>query len=46
MPVQELHKARPRFCASQQPRIDGLWAFVQKQRVLRKQVSALCSACM
>jgi hypothetical protein len=36
--AQELHKARPQFCASQQGRIDGLWGFVQKQRVLRKQV--------
>ncbi len=35
--LQEVHKAREKFCAAQQPRIDTLWRFVQEQRTRRRQ---------
>ena len=35
--MQEVWKAREKFCESQQPRIDALWRFVQEQRARRRQ---------
>ena len=36
--MQEVWKARDKFCESQQPRIEALWRFVQEQRARRRQV--------
>ncbi|KAK9838128.1 hypothetical protein WJX81_002944 [Elliptochloris bilobata] len=35
--IEEVWKARDKFCESQQPHVDVLWRFVQEQRARRRQ---------
>lgn len=39
--MQEVWKAREKFCESQQLRIGALWRFVQEQRVRRRQARSM-----
>lgn len=38
--MQEAHKHKDRFCASQQPALEALWHFVGQQRQKRRMVCA------